>query len=75
MKKISEINYNSKPALYVMCMETLRKIAAKCGYALAVHGSCSNDFDLIAVRWSGNYEEPDFLVAEFVKEISHYVFL
>ena len=39
MKEISEINYNAKPSLYVMCMETLRKIAANCGYAIAVHGS------------------------------------
>ena len=74
MKEISEINYNAKPALYVMCMETLREIAANCGYALAVHGTCSNDFDLIAVRWAVNYTSPDSLVAEFVKEISHYVF-
>ena len=46
----NEINWmNAKPALYVICMETLRKrIAANCGYALAVHGTCSNDFDLIA---------------------------
>ena len=74
MKEISEINYNAKPALYVMCMEKLRKIAAKCGYALAVHGSCVKDFDLIAVRWSDNYESPKYLVQEFIKELTHYSF-
>ena len=74
MKDITEINYNSKPAFYVMCMESLRKIAAKCGYALAVYGSCANDLDLIAVRWAENYESPKYLATEIVKEISHYSF-
>ena len=74
MKRINEIDYNEKPALYVMCMEKLRKIAAKCGYALAVHGSCSHDFDLIAVRWAENYESPRELVTRMIKEISHYAF-
>ena len=74
MKEIQEINYNAKPAFYVMCMESLRKIAAKCGYALAVHGTCAHDFDLIAVRWAENYESPKYLATELVKEISHYSF-
>lgn len=74
MKGIQEINYNAKPAFYVMCMESLRKIAAKCGYALAVHGTCAHDFDLIAVRWSDNYESPTYLMEQFVQELTHYSF-
>ena len=34
----------------------------------------SNDLDLIAVRWKDNYESPKYMVEQFVKEISHYVF-
>lgn len=74
MKNKNEIDYNAKPALYVICMEKLRKIAASCGYALAVHGSCVHDFDLIAVRWADVYESPRYLVRELIKELSHYAF-
>ena len=52
----------------------LCKIAAKCGYALAVHGTCAHDFDLIAVRWAENYKSPKYLATKLVKEISHYSF-
>ena len=66
-KKISEINSNPKPMLYATMYTKLREIAAKCGYALAVHGSLSSDMDLIAVRWSENYESPLYLVERFIE--------
>lgn len=73
-KLIKDIKTNPKPMFYACVLENLRKIAFKCGYALAVHGSLENDLDLIAVRWSDNYESPTYLMEAFVTEISHYHF-
>lgn len=74
MKKYEDINSNPKPMFYACILEGFRKIALKCGYALAVHGSCASDLDLIAVRWKENYESPTYLVTEFLKELSQYTF-
>lgn len=74
MKDKSEINPNPRPMFYSCVLEDLRKIAFDCGYALAIHGTCASDLDLIAVRWKDNYESPKYMVEQFVKEISHYVF-
>lgn len=73
-KNKSEINYNPKPMFYACVLENLRKIAANCGYALAVHGSLVRDLDLIAVRWNLNYEHPDYLCKQFLEELSKYSF-
>lgn len=73
-KKLNEINYNPKPMFYAVVLESLRKISAECGYALAVHGTCASDLDLIAVRWAENYESPTYLMEQFVEELSHYTF-
>ena len=51
-KLVKDIQTNPKPMFYACVLEGLRKIALKCGYALAVHGTCASDLDLIAVRWS-----------------------
>lgn len=73
-KLIKDIKTNPKPMFYACVLESLRKIAFKCGYALAVHGSLENDLDLIAVRWNDNYESPTYLMEAFVTELSHYHF-
>lgn len=74
MKMKHEINYNPKPMVYACILENLRRIAANCGYALAVHGSLVRDLDLIAVRWNLNYEHPDYLCKAFLEELSKYSF-
>lgn len=73
-KKLSEIKTNPKPMFYACVLEGLRKIAFKCGYTLAVHGTCASDMDLIAVQWSENYESANYLMEQFVAELSHYNF-
>lgn len=73
-KDKSEINMNPRPMFYVVALEKLRKIAIDCGYALAVHGSCAKDMDLIAVRWTENYESPKYLTERFLEELSHFYF-
>lgn len=73
-KLVKDIQTNPKPMFYACVLEGLRKIALKCGYALAVHGTCASDLDLIAVRWSDNYESPTYLMEQFVQELTHYSF-
>ncbi len=65
-----EFKTNPKPAFYACCLETLRKAAKDCGYALAVHGSLANDLDLIAVQWSGFYLAPNSLVRQLLKTLT-----
>lgn len=74
MTTTKKINPNPKPMFYACVLEGLRKIAVQCGYALAIHGSCASDLDLIAVRWRDNYESPIYLVEQFIKELSQYTF-
>ncbi len=74
VKKVSEIKTNPKPMFYAVALEALRKRAFECGYALAIHGTCASDMDLIAVRWAENYETPEYLVEQFIAELSHYCF-
>ena len=73
-KSKEEININPKPMFYACVFGGLRKIAIECGYALAMHGTGSSDLDLIAVRWSKEYESPEILVERFGKELSNYWF-
>lgn len=65
---------NPKPMFYACLLESLRKIAYENGYALAIHGSCAKDLDLIAVRWNKIYSTPNKLVECFINEISSYSF-
>lgn len=73
-KGIEEIKINPKPMFYACVLEGLRKIALENGYALAIHGTCASDMDLIAVRWSERYSKPEELVERFVEELTHYSF-
>ncbi len=40
------------PLFYLTVFPALQRSAIANGYALAVHGSCIRDFDLIAVPWT-----------------------
>lgn len=40
----------------------LAAIAILNGYALAVHGSLRRDFDLVAIPWTDNPSDPQFVV-------------
>lgn len=41
----------ARPWCYLSFLPGLTKVAHEYGYALAIHGSMSRDFDLIAVPW------------------------
>lgn len=73
-KLLKDIKTNPKPMFYACVLEGLRKIAFKCGYTLAVHGTCASDLDLIAIRWNENYESPTYLMEQFLEELSHFTF-
>lgn len=47
---------------YCALYPELAELARSHGYALAVHGSLSRDFDLIAVPWGEKPSDPYFLV-------------
>lgn len=52
------------PAVYVTYFGILKEIAEAHGYALAVHGSMTRDFDLVAVPWIDNPKShEEFLTA------------
>ena len=52
---------------YVMAYTGLERIAWRHGYALSLHGSMARDLDLIAVPWSDDADNPEKLIAAFVR--------
>jgi hypothetical protein len=66
------IKQNSNPIVYAMYYEPMRRIAAKYGYALALHGSMLRDMDMIAVPWSVQVGDYTKMVAE-MRKITHCV--
>lgn len=49
-------------AFYAAVYPTLRDIARIHGYALAIHGTMTRDFDLVAIPWTDEASEPLALV-------------
>jgi hypothetical protein len=53
----------SKPAIpYLLYFPSMREVARQHGYALALHGSLTRDFDLIAAAWTPEASDADTLV-------------
>jgi hypothetical protein len=52
---------------YVAFYPMLSEITRAHGYALAVHGSVTRDFDLIAVPWTKEADEADTLILAIAK--------
>ncbi len=48
-------------AFYMSRLPYIRAAARRCGYAVAVHGSCRRDFDLMAMAWRECAVQPDEL--------------
>jgi hypothetical protein len=51
--------------VYCAMYPDLARIAREHGYALAVHGSLSRDFDLICIPWIESPSEPGTVVSAF----------
>lgn len=54
----AEKKMTAPPPCYAVLYPPLVEIARRHGYALAVHGSMSRDFDLVAVPWEADAGEP-----------------
>lgn len=54
MAKISNEHcvMNGKASFYACIFEDLKLSASKCGWALGLHGSLSNDMDIMAMPWT-----------------------
>lgn len=69
-KEASEIKPNYAPVYAAAMYPKLCPIFHKHGYALAVHGSVSRDFDLIAVPWAKKISNPKVVIQEVMSEFS-----
>jgi hypothetical protein len=49
---------NASAAFYAVLYPALRDIAKIHGYALAIHGTMTRDFDLVAIPWIDEASEP-----------------
>ena len=55
---------------YVGLYPALAEIAQQHGYALAIHGSVSRDFDLVCIPWTESATDADTLVRAIAERIS-----
>jgi hypothetical protein len=58
------------PAYLAGIYPALKEKAYECGYALAIHGSCVRDLDVIAVPWVDSAKTPVELVTNLC-EVFH----
>lgn len=61
---------SAPPTLYAVMYPELVRIAREHGYALAVHGSMTRDFDLIAVPWTAEAGDPQPMIDEMKRAVS-----
>lgn len=63
MKNWTDVRTKSKlRKRYAAIIPEVRKIARRCGYAIAIHGSMERDLDLIAAPWVDHALKPETLV-------------
>jgi len=55
--------------IYTEILPGIREIGKEHGYAIAIHGSLLNDFDLIAVKWQKNCSSKEKLVEAICKKL------
>lgn len=60
---------NNAPT-YIALYPKLAELAKRHGYALAVHGSCVRDLDLIAIPWTDNPSDPQSVINDIVEEFA-----
>ena len=56
---------DNNATFWVFRLPELRKIAAECGWAIAIHGSLVHDLDLMAMPWIENHTTADELAQRF----------
>jgi hypothetical protein len=70
MKEKEQLKPNYAPVYAAALYPGLARIAHQHGYALAAHGSCANDFDLIFVPWTEQCSSMDTVVKEITTEFA-----
>lgn len=58
MKSREHVTTNGKAAFYASLWPDLREAALNCGWALGLHGSLSNDMDIMAMPWTEEAVSP-----------------
>jgi len=54
--------------IYASMLPSLQETARRHGYALAVHGSMTYDFDLVAIPWSNPASSPRKLIDALIED-------
>ena len=62
MKSREHIVCNGKAAFYASIYDDLRKAAMDCGWALGLHGSLSNDMDIMAMPWTEDAKSEEEMI-------------
>ncbi len=62
MKSREHIVNNGKAAFYASIWPDLRDAALDCGWTLGLHGSLSNDMDIMAMPWTTEAKSVDELM-------------
>lgn len=68
MKTAKELKPNYAPLYAAAMYPLLASICHEHGYALAVHGSLANDFDVIAIPWCKEVSTPRKLMNVIQKQ-------
>jgi hypothetical protein len=66
-------DYGSLVCIYSQILPRIREAAKGLGYAVAIHGTMTRDFDLLAVPWIDGAAEPADLVKAIAKTVGGYV--
>ncbi len=57
------------PVIYAALYPSLVAVARQYGYALAMHGSLTRDFDLIAIPWTEEAVDADTLAGKILESL------
>lgn len=60
---------------YSEILPVIRIVAKRAGYAIAVHGSMTRDFDLVAVPWTKHFLKPETLLMRIEAAICEHRFI
>jgi len=66
-------DYGSLVCIYSQILPRIRAAAKELGYAVAIHGTLTRDFDLLAVPWVEDAAEPIDLVKVLADTVGGYV--
>lgn len=63
MKSREHVITNGRAVFYACMWEDFRNAALDCGWALGLHGSLSNDMDIMAMPWVEDAKPVEIMIA------------